>query len=99
MKYRSWSLSSTPARKCRSSDGSMRQPPGCLPLDSTFIPIRMLGAKMVQEHFAGAGEHAARDLQPLSPGFLPEHGRHAVTEELDAMRKNFRAVHEIQYTT
>ena len=62
-------------------------------MDLTFLPIRVFGAKLVHEHFAGTDEHAARDPQALGSGFPAKNGCRLLTQNFDRGWKNFHHFH------
>ena len=59
-------------------------------MDPAFIPIRMFGAKVIDEHFAGADKHTVGDLQAFGPGLPAKNGRHLLTQHFDLTRKDSR---------
>src|SRR5580658_751652 len=67
----------------RRSNCSMRQPPGCLSHNVAFIPVRVLGAQVVEKHRSSPGIHVAGHAEPRGPTHSANDERHIVAHRLN----------------
>src|SRR4051794_6286550 len=80
-KYRRPSRSKITTTRWSSSDGSMRDPPRRLPLDTLLVPVGVLRCEVARDHPPGRYPHVVRDLQTLSPAHAAAERAHLVVPD------------------